>query len=970
MLKPDEHRIWPALIVCAAIGLASLAHADITIIAQEGDAPPDDNGTFSGFFAASVVLNDAGQVAFYGFLDNTSGGLVDNEGLFRGGGGALTQVTRGGDPAPDGNGTFQSYFLPAINQAGQLAFKGVLTGTSGGGADSLGIFAGSGGSLTQVVRTGEAPPEGGGTFSNLDDGPKLNDMGQVAFKAWLTGTTENQGIYVGAGGTLTRIAREGDPAHDGDGIISSSGIVSGPAINNLGQVAIAVDYSGNSGGTAEDNVILRGTSHLDLIEIAREGDLTPGGNGTLGSLGPPAINDLGYAAFQSPNIAGASGGLLDNTRVFRGSGSSLTEIVREGELAPDGNGAFQSMNDTSTHLNHSNRVAFHARLRDTAGGSTDSSGLFMGSGGSLTQMVREGDLAPDGNGTFDSFSALFGGAINEMGQVAFKAVLRDTSGGSSDDRGIYISDGIDIVRVVREGQALAGSTVTSAEIMPGSGADGEERDGFNNAAQAAFWVELADGNSLIGLFTPDLHWREDGSGYWTTDGNWTLGIEPDPLYDVFIDPVGSVNVTGHAINETVKSLTVGSTGGGVATLNLTGSGDLHALGDVTIDADGKINVGAGRVLSAADIDNSGILTGSGTIDAVLSNRAGGEVIVDAGNALHIANNAAHVNRGTVELFGGEVRFDGALTNVKSTGLIAARDAVLRFNGGLTNDGSIGLSFGTTDVIGDVDNTGTGLIVTSGNANTTFWGDVINDGNITTSTGSTSVFFGSVSGGGNFPGGGTTFFEGDLAPGASPAAVRFGGNVVLGPFSKTLIELGGTTPGTQHDQLDVTGTLSAGGTLTVTLIDTGGGTLDPQAGDVFDIFNFTSFLGDFTTMNLPSLAGSDPDLRWHINNLKTTGELLTTFIADLNGDVSVDIADLGLLGGQWGIDGTGFPSGFNADINGDGVVDVADLGQMGGQWGLSAGTSLGDGSTVPAPSAGMIVLSLLGVVGATRPRRAA
>ena len=36
---------------------------------------------------------------------------------------------------------------------------------------------------------------------------------------------------------------------------------------------------------------------------------------------------------------------------------------------------------------------------------------------------------------------------------------------------------------------------------------------------------------------------------------------------------------------------------------------------------------------------------------------------------------------------------------------------------------------------------------------------------------------------------------------------------LGPFAKTLIELGGTAPGTQHDQLDVTGDFSAGGAAT-------------------------------------------------------------------------------------------------------------------------------------------------------------
>ncbi|MAE60138.1 MAG: hypothetical protein CMJ49_02150, partial [Planctomycetaceae bacterium] len=594
------------------------------------------------------------------------------------------------------------------------------------------------------------------------------------------------------------------------------------------------------------------------------------------------------------------------------------------------------------------------------------------SGGTITQIAREGGAVPDGNGVFASMNSH--AALNNLHHVAFLETLTGTSGGTSDYEGVFIGDGVEVVRVVRRGQALAGSTVMDVHFTPGTGADeGEERTGLNDFGQVAYWASLANGNSLIGLWTPDLHWRTAGSGFWTTDSNWTLGIEPDALYDTFIDPVGSVNVTGHSINETVKSLTVGSTGDGLATLKLTSNGDLHALGDITINADGRIEVSSLRVLSsdadltnagtldtdgtvgtvdATTLTNTGVLTGDGTVAATLDNQLGGEVLVSAGDSLHIVNNGTHNNAGRINVIDADILFNGITYNAVSTGLIAARDAILQFNGGLTNNGAMGLSFGTTDVFGDVDNTATGQIAVSGNSNATFWDDVINDGNITTSTGSTSVFFGAVSGTGNFPGGGTIFFEGDLAPGSSPATVSFGGNVVLGPFSKTLIELGGTAPGT----------------LNVVYIDAGGGVLVPQAGHVFDLFDFNTFTSDFATINLPSLASTDPDLRWHLNKLKTTGELLTTFIADLNGDFTVDIADLGLVGGQWGTDGTGFPSGFNADINGDGVVDVADLGQMGGQWGLTANTSLGSGSTVPVPGAGLMGIALIGAVGLARRRR--
>ena len=49
------------------------------------------------------------------------------------------------------------------------------------------------------------------------------------------------------------------------------------------------------------------------------------------------------------------------------------------------------------------------------------------------------------------------------------------------------------------------------------------------------------------------------------------------------------------------------------------------------------------------------------------------------------------------------------------------------------------------------------------------------------------------------------------------------------------------------------------------------------------------------------------------------------VGDLNGDLFVDGADLGLLIGGWGTSGIG-------DLNDDGSIDGADLGLMIGAWG--------------------------------------
>jgi hypothetical protein len=101
-----------------------------------------------------------------------------------------------------------------------------------------------------------------------------------------------------------------------------------------------------------------------------------------------------------------------------------------------------------------------------------------------------------------------------------------------------------------------------------------------------------------------------------------------------------------------------------------------------------------------------------------------------------------------------------------------------------------------------------------------------------------------------------------------------------------IELGGTTPGSQYDQIHVTGQLTLGGTLNVWL--TGG--FAPAAGNSFDILDWGSLTGTFASIELPTLATG---LQWNTSQLYTTGTL-SVVSAGLAGDFNlngiVDAAD--------------------------------------------------------------------------------
>jgi uncharacterized repeat protein (TIGR01451 family) len=92
----------------------------------------------------------------------------------------------------------------------------------------------------------------------------------------------------------------------------------------------------------------------------------------------------------------------------------------------------------------------------------------------------------------------------------------------------------------------------------------------------------------------------------------------------------------------------------------------------------------------------------------------------------------------------------------------------------------------------------------------------------------------------------------LSPGLSPAILNHSfGSYTQGAGGSFNVEIGGLTPGTQHDQYTVpSGSAVLGGTLNVTL--TGGFT--PAPGNTFTILTALSRSGTFAVSNLPALGG--------------------------------------------------------------------------------------------------------------------
>jgi uncharacterized protein YjbI with pentapeptide repeats len=389
-----------------------------------------------------VSMNASGQVGF-GLFRN---GFAKN--LYRGDGGPLTEIVVFDELLPDGTRwRFGQSTVPVLNDAGQMAFAVFSIAPDASRHER--IVRGDGGSFTEIVREGQTTPDGGRTFEFFSQYavPALNNAGQVAFDAYYykSGEYSPEGIYRGDGGPLTEIARRGTVGPSGETFYQTFGSL----LNNAGQVAfgsyLAYDFDPNQ-GNPNDMAIYRGDG-ISLTQIARSSQPVPDGSGWLQAFLQHDFNDAGQDAFMATIQCGRPCGAQNVTRgIFRGDGTQLSEIARVGQTVPGGNPdrVIESFASNEIKINRAGQVAFVARLNSIEPGEPVLLGLYVGDGTQLIEIARVDDvvdLGPDLGGltTVGLIPSIPWIDWNDFGQLAFQ--LRFGQNGS-DFGGIFVSNAV------------------------------------------------------------------------------------------------------------------------------------------------------------------------------------------------------------------------------------------------------------------------------------------------------------------------------------------------------------------------------------------------------------------------------------------------------------------------------------------------------------------------------------------------
>ena len=522
------------LLVASGNARAQAPQYTIETIVLTGDVAP---GTGGSIFSRldTPAINESGDVVFRGYLDGT----ITDYGFWTRRAGSLALLARTGDESPDSGGRTFKLLLSErnINELGEVIFWG--SDTLGGLDTQSAAWAGTAGALREIARTGDlAPGTFGRTFRGVSNA-RLNDLGDAAFGALLeTGSsTIDAGIWRESNGVLELVARKGDVAPQAGGGTFDRFFT--PDFNSAGQVAfrgvLSLDFTEVGLWVGDPNI-------LELVALAGPaGSIAPGTGRRFLSVGIPNQNAAGAVAFD-----GFLEGSGPATGIWAGQPGFLELVALSDQVAPGSDGkTFESFGFSV--INGANEVALRAAIvPGTFETSSSDLGIWVWSGGILNFVTRIGIDVPGVPGrTFVFFNPP---VLNAAGEVAFDGSLDDSD--PFTDRGIWAGSPGNLGLVVRAGDVL--------EVRPGdfrtigspllnlfaSGNDDSRGSAFSDSGQVVFAAQLTDGSEGIflaskfdGNFPPTPN---TGGPYAVNEGGNSL----------VLDASGSTDPNG---NETIVS---------------------------------------------------------------------------------------------------------------------------------------------------------------------------------------------------------------------------------------------------------------------------------------------------------------------------------------------------------------------------------------------------------------------------------
>ncbi|MCA9147957.1 MAG: hypothetical protein KDA92_01595, partial [Planctomycetales bacterium] len=543
-----------------------------TVLARSGDVTPRGDGTFTEFHLAKqfnqpweqayVALTDVGD-AIIPAVDTQFRDGTTREGVYRTSGTVLRANVVEADSTVGGDKITINRLKMSASRSGAVAFATDDVNTR--------LFISTADRLTEYLQTGTQLPQNAGTVVSVQDVHSVNRNEQVLVSMVTRDASgsEHLGAYRVAAGQFESL------------------VVAGESLPETGTVESVTAYDMNDAGQA----LVRARGTADALYRVDGRTLTPlaVGNQTDAAgnqffsftASARSINQSGQTTFGGNVLTPNDTRVQPFVAVHDGNANKLIAVQFQTQTE-EGHTIGRPSPGT---INDAGHVAFF-----------DDQGLYAYADDKLRTIARGNQATPDGTNVFYPGDGSFGNLLttpllNNSDHIAFYADFgaNDFSYASG---GIFLYDGSNVVEIARRGADLAGGTIRDLTL-----------NDLNDDMQLAYTAILEDDREVVVRFEPLLFWKTAGSGIWDDRQNWSLNVEPNAAYDVFIGSDVPVSVTTGAGEHNVRTLAIGAEGGATSALSLSTDSHLSATRGV-------------------EILPNGVLAGNGTIDGNVVNNGG------------------------------------------------------------------------------------------------------------------------------------------------------------------------------------------------------------------------------------------------------------------------------------------------------------------------------------------------------------
>jgi fibronectin-binding autotransporter adhesin len=806
-----------------------------------------------------TLTNSNNTITGYGNLGNGTLTLV-NHGTINANGNVSsgTLTVQPGSAGMTNTGT-----LEATNQA-TLVLEGTFNNT--GTIEALGEINGT---VNPTVELAAGTVINGGTLTTTTVGTNsgiIEGTGAVT----LNGVT-NSGTYAVNAGTTTTL--KGTVANSGSITLSGSTLSMGNSVTLDGNGKVVLSNSATnlitgatSGLTLTNASTIEGAGTISNLGIVNTGTILANQSTTLTILPSSAgLNNKGTLSVSAGDamvIGTAAGGALLNF-----SGTTLTggTYAVSGTLEFGASGASVVTDAANISLTGS-----AAKIVNFAGQNVLTDLATITSAGSFT-LSSGADFTTVGNFTNDGTLTVNSGSkftvLSTSSLTNFNSATNTLTGGTYTVGGDLLFAGANIVtdaaHITLEGTGEIENSTTSKSGLANL-ATITSAGSFTLASAANFTtvgnftnngtLTVNSGSKFTVLSTSSLT-NFDSTNSTLTGGIYT--VAGDLLFAGANIVTDAANITLEGAGEIENSTTSTSGLANLATITSDGSFTLASAANFTtvgnLTNNGKLTVNSGSTLTVTgDLTNfdsatntlaSGTYTVGGTLEFT-----GANIVTNAAN-LTISGTTAKILNGTA---------NGLANFAKNTGTftVTGDETFTTGSAAFTNSGALDVVKGSTVTVGGADS------YTQSAGTTTV------DGTLSAST--ITVTGGNILGAGTLKSSVTVGGSGTAPTISAGDSGKAGLLAITGSYTQLSTAtmstfIGGTTLGTLYSQLQVTGSASLAGTLTVALASG----FTPAIGSTFTVLTAGSVTGTFSDSEI-AINSSE-----HFNvSYTTTGVVLT------------------------------------------------------------------------------------------------